>query len=325
MMRGVGSNHRPVAAGLPWVVFGGLALLALGILIGVISLAPGQRAGAVDAGTALDFTSASSQRVTFGPALGRSGTTVATPAWVAGYPFPSPPPVNNAIQFNGSTQYVTFGTAPGLGAPTFTIETWFNWTGGGVATDTGAGGLEGATAAIPLVTKGRAEMDDSNLDMNYFLGISGGKLAADFEEAAGPPTQGDNHPVIANTTITTNVWHHAAATYDGTTWNLYLDGNLDGTLSVGRTPRSDSIQHAGLATALNSTGVAAGFFAGTLDEARIWNVARSLGDIQATKNLEVQSATGLIGRWGMNEGSRHLRYRFHLRTRGIKIHDRNVV
>ena len=64
MAQDVGSTHRPVAAGLSWVASGGLALLALGILIGVISLAPGQHAGAVDAGTALDFTSASSQRVT---------------------------------------------------------------------------------------------------------------------------------------------------------------------------------------------------------------------------------------------------------------------
>ena len=33
---------------------------------------------------------------------------------------------------------------------------------------------------------------------------------------------------------------------------------------------------------MTSTGVAAGFFQGTLDEVRIWNVARSAADIQAT-------------------------------------------
>ncbi len=40
-------------------------------------------------------------------------------------------------------------------------------------------------------------------------------------------------------------------------------------------PRFDSIQHAGLATAMTSTGAAQGFFKGLIDEARIWNVARS--------------------------------------------------
>ena len=32
---------------------------------------------------------------------------------------------------------------------------------------------------------------------------------------------------------------------------------------------------------MTSTGAAAGFFQGALDEARIWNVARSAADIQA--------------------------------------------
>ena len=40
-----------------------------------------------------------------------------------------------------------------------------------------------------------------------------------------------NHPIIGTTVVTSNVWHHAAATYDGTTWRLYLDGD------AGRIPR----------------------------------------------------------------------------------------
>jgi len=76
---------------------GGLSLLAAGILIGVFSLSPGQRVAATDAGTALDFNG-SNQYVTFGTALGsRNGTTVASPPGVAGNPFPSPPPINNAL------------------------------------------------------------------------------------------------------------------------------------------------------------------------------------------------------------------------------------
>ena len=67
-------------------------------------------------------------------------------------------------------------------------------------------------------------------------------------------------------------------------------------------PRSDSIQHAALASALNSTGTAAGFFNGVLDEARVWNVVRDQAQIVATKDMEVPAASGLIGRWGMNEG-----------------------
>src|SRR5207249_11238350 len=45
------------------------------------------------------------------------------------------------------------------------------------------------------------------------------------------------------------------------------------------------------------------FFAGVLDEARVWNYARTQAEIGGTKNVEVPSEPGLIGRWGMNEGS----------------------
>src|SRR6266542_2695444 len=284
-MRATTVYRRPTL----WAV-SSLILLAIGILIGALALSPGPRVAATDAGTALDFNG-STQYVTFGAALGsRNGSAVATPTWVGGYPFPSPPPINNALQFNGSSQYVTFGAAPSLGASDFTLETWFNWTGGGTTAQTGTGGL---TAAMPLITKGRNEADGTNADANYFLGIQGSKLAADFEEGAGQAVPGANHPLTGTTTITTNVWHHAAVTYNGSSLNpsltLYLDGVLDGQINLtgAHAPRSDSIQHAALGSALNSTGAAIGFFAGMLDEARIWNVARSQSVIQAAMNGEL--------------------------------------
>ncbi len=90
-----------------------------------------------------------------------------------------------------------------------------------------------------------------------------------------------------------------------TTWNLYLDGALDTSLAVAGSPvpRSDSIQHAGLGTALNSTGGHEGYFQGTVDEARVWSVVRTLVDIQTTKDLEITSGQGgLSGVWNLNEG-----------------------
>src|SRR5438876_3072332 len=224
---------------------------------------------------------------------GINGPAMNGPVWVPGFPSsssgtPTPTPTatptptgtssGSALDFDGSNDYVTFGAAPGLGTATFTIETWFKREGAGVGTSTGTGGIPDA---IPLVTKGRAEAEGSNVDMNYFLGIraSDSVLVADFEEGAGQPSPGLNHPVAGATIVTSNVWHHAAATYDGTTWRLFLDGNQDGTLVVSCTPRSDSIQHAALATAMDSTGTAAGFFNGVIDEARIWNYALTQADI----------------------------------------------
>jgi hypothetical protein len=119
----------------------------------------------------------------------------------------SPASSNTAVDLNGSSAFVALGQAPGLGSATFTLEAWFKREGAGVATSTGSGGV----TAIPLVTKGMAQADGTNVDMNYFLGIrsSDGVLAADFEDTAG----GGNHPVFGTTAIPANgVWHHAAVT-----------------------------------------------------------------------------------------------------------------
>src|SRR5438093_5646955 len=139
--------------------------------------------------------------------------------------------------------------------------------------------------------------------MNYFLGIRGSDnvLAADFEDTA----TGLNHPIVGTTVIPADgTWRHAAATYDGTTWRLYLNGQLETTLVVGAfTPRFDSIQHAGLGAAFTSAGVASGAFMGVLDEPRIWNIVRSDAAIQASMTGPLASAPGLIGRWSLDEGS----------------------
>lgn len=158
------------------------------------------------------------------------------------------------------------------------------------------------TTATPVAAASATALAFNGSSQYYFLGIdaSSGRLVGDFEDTA----DGSNHPVLGTTALTTNAWHHVAATYDGTTWRLYLDGILDTTLAVGTyTPESTSIQHAALATAMDSSGVAAGFFAGTLDEARIWNVARTGAQIQSTRDSELTSGSGLVGRWGLNDGS----------------------
>ena len=86
-----------------------------------------------------------------------------------------------------------------------------------MGTSTGNGGI---ASAIPLITKGRAEAEASNVDMNYFLGIDSAtnRLVVDFEEGAAGSSPGLNHPFSGTTAVTSNVWHHAAATYDGTSW-----------------------------------------------------------------------------------------------------------
>ena len=244
-----------------WNIFLVLAMLISGLSL---SATP---AKAAPAGTALQFNG-SSQYVTFGNTRMLPGTLTNTPTWntQANSKLGS-----SSLLFNGTSQYVTFGAAPELGATNFTLEVWFYWTGSGATGTTGSGGL---TAGIPLLAKGRDQADGSNVDANYYLGIQGSKLAADFEDMA----TGANHPIVGNTTITTNAWHHAAVTYDSASavWTLYLDGIADGTLDLGSNvmPRFDSIQYATIGSSQNSTGGASGFFAGRIDEARAKSLKR---------------------------------------------------
>jgi hypothetical protein len=206
-----------------------------------------------------------------------------------------------AIDLAGNQSYVVVSPSTGLGASTFTLELWFKREGPGKTVGTGSGGV----TAVPLITKGRSESDGTQTDVNYFLGIDPltNRLVVDFEQDVTGSKPGKNHPVSSSTVIVNDRWYHAAATYDGVTWRLYLNGALDTQLTVNEPPRADSIQPVGIGSALNSGGVPNGFFDGIIDEVRIWNGARTAQQIQETMNLEVASAPGLLGRWGFNEGT----------------------
>ena len=215
-----------------------------------------------------------------------------------------------ALSFGGTNDYVTFGQATTeLGAAIFTLEAWVKRAAGGTVMSTGLNGFDGnggRPKIYPVLTKGMGEGDAvPNKNLNYFLGITEtGFIGADFEDNA----TGGNHPVWGVTQLAIDVWYHMAATYDGQTWKLYLNGVLDQTLilSSAFTPQSASIQHAALATGLQSSGNptgASGYFSGVIDEPRVWNLVRSQTDIQDNMNSEITSGTGLLGRWGLNDGS----------------------
>ncbi len=206
---------------------------------------------------------------------------------------------NTGLQL-GTSSYVTFGDPAKLDLAQFTIETWFKKTGTGTPNTTGGGGI----TILPLLTHGAPQSEGSSVDANWILGINttGNVIAADFEGIDDPSPTGQNAPVSGTTAITDNVWHHAAATFNGTTFAVYLDGNLEASITPGFHPRSDSAQPVALGTMIETDGTTThGRFEGVLDEARVWNVARSETNIQNTMNLELTSGTGLVARWGLNE------------------------
>ena len=200
------------------------------------------------------------------------------------------------------TSYVNLGNDASLKLTNFTIEAWIKIESPGSTTETGAGGI----IAVPIVTKGRAQLESEALDVNYFLGYrpSDMRLVADFEDNAGSV----NHPVVSTGTLSLCIWTHVAASYDvpSRTWKLYLNGALNTTLVLASTftPQSGSDISACIGSSLNTAATnRPGYFNGRIDEVRIWNVARTDADILANYNTELTSGTGLAGRWGLNEGT----------------------
>lgn len=201
------------------------------------------------------------------------------------------------------TSFVNLGNPSSLQLTNFTIEAWIKIEGHGSSTETGTAGL---TDVIPIISKGRAENESAAIDVNYFVGYrrSDMKLVADFEDNATSL----NHPVVSNASLAFCTWTHIAVSYNTATdtWKLYINGTLDKTLALGGnyTPQSLSNINACFGSTLNTNpSIRQGFFNGRIDEVRIWNTVRTDAEVSTNYNSELLSGTGLVGRWGFNEGS----------------------
>lgn len=110
---------------------------------------------------------------------------------------------------------------------------------------------------------------------------------------------GGNWRVVSASYPSLNAWHHLAATYDGATIKMYIDGvqvtsvPQTGTIAVNTNPLTLGTQPAS----------GSEYFGGTADEFRVWNVARTQAEIQASMNSELDPSTpGLVSYYTANQG-----------------------
>jgi glucose/arabinose dehydrogenase/PKD repeat protein len=102
-------------------------------------------------------------------------------------------------------------------------------------------------------------------------------------------TPGVADRVIANTVTQPGSWHHYAFAREAGILRVYVDGSLDATGAAAWTGDFTLSQL--------GRGVAGGL-EGRLDEVRVWNLARSAGEIQAYRDLIVPRDTaGLAAYW----------------------------
>jgi hypothetical protein len=186
---------------------------------------------------------------------------------------PSMTPPGNALQLDGVNDYVSIADADDLDMTSnYTLEAWFKADSFGAS-----GGLRG------LVSK--YQTGGAN---GYFLRLTGTNL--DFD---GMTTSGMN--------LQAGAWHHVAAVNSNGTRRLYLNGVAQTLVGSPLT-----VQANGDKLTLGSDFLVNNnrYFAGQMDEARIWNVARGQAEIQSAMHRELNgSETGLVAYYNFNHVS----------------------
>lgn len=97
--------------------------------------------------------------------------------------------------------------------------------------------------------------------------------------------------------LSANTWYHLAVTYDGTNLKAYRNGNL-----ITTTVTTGGMFNGNYYLRMGKHPVQNYWWQGTMDEARVWTVARTCEEINATMNNSINSGTGLVASYSFNEG-----------------------
>ena len=107
-----------------------------------------------------------------------------------------------------------------------------------------------------------------------------------------------------STFVRDDEWHQVAAVKSGNQWTLYVDGNVDGTLTLASNNHAaENLTDFRIGAIKLNNGNLAEYFKGSIDEVRIWDYARCQDEILAQKDCELAGTeTDLYAYYQFNEG-----------------------
>jgi hypothetical protein len=169
------------------------------------------------------------------------------------------------LTFDGLNDWVTVNDANDLDFTTgMTLEAWVY--------PTASGGGSWRNVIIKERPGGEVYNLYANADTNS---------AVIYVVSASSP--GQPFDARSGATLPVNTWSHLAATYDGTTLRLYVNGSLAGSRAV-----ANPLLTSTGALRIGGNNVWGEFFAGRIDEIRLYNRALSAAEIQADMNGPIQ-------------------------------------
>ena len=160
----------------------------------------------------------------------------------------------NALDFDGSNDYVDCGNSASVqrnGTQPFTVEAWVKPVGG---------------RWISVISKFVHTASHEGYSLEIF---SDNKVSLLYGN-----NWSDWNATTSSNALTSGVWSHIAATYDGSTVKIYINGNL--TQSAAWT---NGVTDSGTNLLIGSRSGST-FCLGQMDEARVWTVARTAAQLR---------------------------------------------
>jgi hypothetical protein len=186
-----------------------------------------------------------------------------------------------ALSFDGTTSFVNIPHISAYNIAKVTLEMWFRW------------GLSGTTINF-LIAKAAEQLE---------IQTAAGGVANSIRFI---PTTG----VYLDTPTQSFVpgqWVHVACIYDPSISfaKVYINGVDTNAVNTGPNPLTTAIITSTNPIQIGRRGAPSTFFYnGLLDEVRIWNVVRSLSQIQEARSRSlIGNESGLVGYWRFDEGT----------------------